>query len=143
MMQYIWFAALIGCSNDKIQEVEEESYKSQLSLFPPAGGLGTTVDVAIEANRTSFGLRDTTVDFGDESELSEEITPGNFVIHDYDDEGGGDDACFADASGAQLMTAVMIMTAGTDETTGRMYLIVGTSASSRPPSFPVSPLMMR
>ena len=65
MMQYIWFAALLGCSNDKTQEVEEESYKSQLSLFPPAGGLGTTVDVAIEANRTSFGLRDTTVDFGD------------------------------------------------------------------------------
>ena len=32
---------------------------------------------------------------------------------------------------------------GDDETTGRMYLIVATSASSRPPSFAVSPLMMR
>ena len=33
------------------------------------------------------GLLNSTVDFGDDSELSEEITPGNFVIHDYDDEG--------------------------------------------------------
>lgn len=33
------------------------------------------------------GLLSATVDFGDDSELSEEITPGNFVIHDYDDEG--------------------------------------------------------
>ena len=59
------------------------------------------------------------------------------------DEGGGDDVCFADGSGVQLITASMIMTAGTDETTGRMYLIVATSASSRPPSFAISPLMMR
>lgn len=33
------------------------------------------------------GLLNATVDFGDDSELSEEITPGNFVAHDYDDEG--------------------------------------------------------
>ena len=33
------------------------------------------------------GLLNATVDFGDDSELSEVITPGNFVIHDYDDEG--------------------------------------------------------
>lgn len=33
------------------------------------------------------GLLNSTVDFGDDSELSDEITPGNFVIHDYDEEG--------------------------------------------------------
>ena len=33
------------------------------------------------------GLLNSTVDFGDDSELSEEITPGESVIHDYDDEG--------------------------------------------------------
>jgi hypothetical protein len=33
------------------------------------------------------GLLNSTVDFGDDSELSDEITPGNFVVHDYDEEG--------------------------------------------------------
>ena len=33
-------------------------------MYPPAGGLGTSVEVAIEANRSSFSLRDTSVDFG-------------------------------------------------------------------------------
>ena len=63
---------------------------------------------------------------------------------DNGDDGGGDDVCFADVSGAQLMTAAMMrMTAGTDETTGRMDLIVATSASSAPPSFAISPLLMK
>ena len=63
-MMQSWLAFLLGCSNDKTQEVDTETVQRTLSLYPPAAGLGTTIDVAIESNRSAFSLGDTSVDFG-------------------------------------------------------------------------------
>jgi len=61
----VWLFASIGCSNDKIQDTQTEVGNKVLGLYPPAGGLGTSVEVEIEANRPTFSLRDTSVDFGE------------------------------------------------------------------------------
>ena len=43
----IWLALHVGCSNDKTQEITEEQGSKVLELYPPAGGLGTSVEILI------------------------------------------------------------------------------------------------
>ena len=58
---------LLGaCSSDKSQESEEQNDSvSQLEMYPPSGGQGTTLTVDFDANRRTFSFADTTMDFGD------------------------------------------------------------------------------
>ena len=56
---------LLSCSGDS-EKNQTESVQSQMELYPPQGGQGTSMEVRFDASSTAFTYNDTSsVDFGD------------------------------------------------------------------------------
>ena len=64
-MFWFLFLAQMACTTDKTSVEEDEYVQGRVSLYPPAGGLGTELEVAFEANRSTFAFSNTDIDFGE------------------------------------------------------------------------------
>ncbi len=59
----LMLALAASCSSSKYDTGSSED--PVLALFPPVGGIGTTMDLRVDADRSTFSFESTTVDLGD------------------------------------------------------------------------------
>jgi hypothetical protein len=59
---------MLACANQQ-DKANDEPTSLEFSVYPPASGLGMSVEVDVDANRSAFSYADTTFSFGDDIEI--------------------------------------------------------------------------